>query len=87
MMSNILPGIDDEITQALRKSLEKKGIKIFTSSKVISIQSGDKAVCTFENNGKEQSVDGDIAIVAIGRKPNSENIGLENVKIDLREVL
>ena len=83
MMSNILPGIDDEITQALRKSLEKKGIKIFTSSKVISIQSGDKAVCTFENNGKEQSVDGDIAIVAIGRKPNSENIGLENVKIDL----
>lgn len=83
MMDNILPGIDIEISQALRKSLERKGIKIYTSSKVTSIQSSAKAVCVFVNSGKENRCEGDIVIVAIGRKPNCENIGFENIGIDL----
>jgi dihydrolipoamide dehydrogenase len=83
MMDSILPGIDTEISLALRKSLEGKGIKIFTSSKVTSIQSDVKAVCAFENNGKALSTDGNIVIVAIGRRPNSENLGLEDAGIEL----
>jgi len=83
MMDSILPGIDLEVSQALRKSLERKGIKIFTQSKVTSLKSDTKAVCTFENQGKELSAEGDIVIVAIGRKPNSENLGLENAGIEL----
>ena len=82
IMDFILPGIDIEISSMLKKSLEDKGIKIFTGSKVTSIKSDSKAVCSFENNGEKMNVDGDIVIVAIGRKPNSENIGLENVGIE-----
>lgn len=85
MMDSILPGIDMEISQALGKSLEGKGVKIFTGSKVKSIKSDTRAVCTFENNGKELSAEGDIVIVAIGRKPNCEMTGIENVGIELEK--
>jgi dihydrolipoamide dehydrogenase len=83
MMDSILPGIDIEVSQVLRKSLEVKGIKIFISSKVTSIKSDPIAACTFEKDGKEQSTKGDIVIVAIGRKPNCENLGLVNVGVEL----
>lgn len=82
MMDFILPGIDMEIALMLRKSLENKGVKIYTGSSVTSIKSDIKAVCTFDNNGKEQKAEGDAVVVAIGRKPNSENIGLENIGIE-----
>jgi len=82
MMQTILPGVDTEISGILRKSLEKKGIKVFTGAGVTSIKSEENAVCVFDDNGTEKSAEGDIVIVAIGRKPNSENIGLENVGIE-----
>lgn len=82
MMDMILPSVDLEISQLLRKSLEKKGIKIFTGSKVTSVRSDSNAVCTFENGGQEARAEGDIVIIAIGRKPNSENLGFENAGIE-----
>ena len=81
MTDMILPTVDIEISLLLRKSLENKGIKIYTGSKVTSVKSESKAVCSFINGGKELCAEGDIVIVAIGRKPNSENLGLENVGI------
>lgn len=82
MMDHILPGIDLEISTILKKSLEEKGIKIFTGSKVTSLTSDSKAICNFENNGNKMNIEGDLVIVAIGRKPNSEDIGLQNVGIE-----
>lgn len=81
MLDTIIPGVDAEISTLLRKSLEAKGVKIFTGSKVTSISSEKGAVCTFEKEGKVQNVKGDLTIVAIGRKPNSENLGLEKVGV------
>ena len=85
MMDTILPGIDAEISSALRKSLEKKKVKIFTGSKVTSLISDNKATCIFETNGIVNSVEADRVIVAIGRKPNSDGIGLENIGVELEK--
>jgi dihydrolipoamide dehydrogenase len=82
MMDTILPGVDIEISSALLKSLTRKGVKIFTGSRVTSIKSDSRAVCTFESNGTEMTAEGDVIIVAIGRKPNTEGLGLESVGID-----
>ncbi|MDR3644665.1 MAG: dihydrolipoyl dehydrogenase [Clostridia bacterium] len=82
MMENILPGTDTEISGLLRKSLEKKGIKIFTGARVTGIENGAKGVCAFEYQGKKLTVEGDIVIAAIGRKPNSKGLGLENLGIE-----
>lgn len=85
MMDAILPGIDAEISSALRKSLEKRGVKIFTGSKVILLTSDNKATCSFETNGTKKSVVADRVIVAIGRKPNSNGVGLENIGVELEK--
>jgi dihydrolipoamide dehydrogenase len=87
MMDNILPGIDTEITQLLRKSLEARGVKIFTDSKVIGLKSvAAKATCTFKSSGKTLEAEGDLVIVAIGRRPNTENLGLEKAGIAMERV-
>ena len=81
MMDEILPGIDAEVAGVLRKSLEKKGVRIHTSAKVTAIESSDRAICRFEQNGQALAVDSESVIVAIGRKPRSQDIGLENIGI------
>jgi dihydrolipoamide dehydrogenase len=81
MMEMILPGIDYEIAAMTRRSLEKKGVEIHTSAKVTLIESNDPALCTFIQNDAEKQVSGDLVIVAIGRKPNTENMGLEKIGV------
>ncbi len=85
MMDEILPGVDCEISSAIRKSLVKKGIKIYTSSTVTSIETKQHTECVFKINGVEQKETCDVVLVAIGRKPNSEGIGLENLGIVLEK--
>lgn len=82
MMDTLLPGVDAEISGILRKSLEKKGITIFTGARVTSVRTENNAECVFEDKGVEKSAEGDIVIVAIGRKPNSEDLGIENVGVE-----
>ena len=82
MMNSILPAVDSEISASLKKLLEKRGVSIYTGSRVVSIKSEPSAVCVFEKDGKTMQAEGDIVISAIGRKPNSEKIGLENVNVD-----
>ena len=83
MMDAILPMIDGEISAALHKSLQKKGIQIYTGAKVTTVTSGEKAVCTFEKNQEKVDIDADMVVVAVGRKPNTENIGIENIGVSM----
>lgn len=85
MMDTILPGIDLEISTALRKSLEKRGVKIFTGSRVTSVESNHEATCTFQTNGIAQRAEADRVIVAIGRKPNTQGIGLESIGVEIEK--
>lgn len=79
MMDEILPGVDSEISSTIRKSLVNKGIKIYTSSTVTSINTKHKTECVFTANNVEQKEICDLVLVAIGRKANLEGIGLENL--------
>ncbi len=81
MMNTIIPGVDSEISGMLRKSLESKGVVIFTGSKVTSISSGKTAACIFDKDGRVQKAEADIVIAAIGRRPNTENLGLEKLGV------
>lgn len=82
MTDTILPGVDTEISSALKESLTGKGVQIFTGSRVTSVNSDTRAVCTFISKGTEMKAEGDIVIVAAGRKPNTEGLGLDNAGIE-----
>ncbi|MGE0762087.1 MAG: dihydrolipoyl dehydrogenase [Bdellovibrionales bacterium] len=82
--SNICGGMDVGISKRLLQILKKQGMKFFLDSKVIGADiSGGQVTVTFEGvkDQQKQSVTGDVVLVATGRRPYSEGLGLENVGI------
>lgn len=84
MMDRIIPGVDRESSETLRKELEKKGMKILTSTAIKEIvDNGD--TLTIKVDGKDDIVV-EKALLSIGRVPDLEGIGeidleLENGKV------
>ena len=81
-MPKIVPLEDEDVSKELEKSFKKKGIKIMTSSEVVSVEKKkNKVFATVKTNGKEEIVESEILLSAVGIKSNIENIGLEDVGI------
>ncbi|MEM3407414.1 MAG: dihydrolipoyl dehydrogenase [Nitrososphaerota archaeon] len=84
LMPNIIPTEDSELTEALKFSLEMKGINIFTSACVKKIESESNIKKVYFNyNGEEKTIEVEKVIIATGRDPNIENLGLENIGVKL----
>src|SRR5699024_84808 len=82
------PGMDTEIAKQAQKILGKQGIKFKTGTKVTKGDaSGSIIALTTEasKGGKEESIDADVVLVSIGRRPYTEGLGLENVGIEADE--
>ncbi|MGV3278432.1 dihydrolipoyl dehydrogenase [Rickettsiales bacterium LUAb2] len=82
----ILPHEDIEISKELHKQLTKKGIKIINNAEVLAntLQKTDKNITiSAKVNEKEEVYTADKLLVAVGRKANTQDIGLENTKIAL----
>jgi dihydrolipoamide dehydrogenase len=81
MMDQVLPGEDSELARRLEASLKRKGIRIMTGSKVASVeQSGHGVVVAIEGG---ESINADRVLMGIGRRPNTEDMGLEAVGVAL----
>ncbi|MCR4432009.1 MAG: dihydrolipoyl dehydrogenase [Tepidanaerobacteraceae bacterium] len=84
MLPRILPRQDEEIQKELRKILEKQGIKIYTDSKVKTIEKqNEKLITTFETPEGTKRIETDKVLVATGRKPNTQAV--ENLHIDMQK--
>ena len=84
LMDRILPGADADLVRVVQKRLEKDGAELYVKSKATKLdKSGKKARITIETDGKEQVVEADKVLVAVGFKPNSKNLGLEEVGVEL----
>jgi dihydrolipoamide dehydrogenase len=80
----ILPGNDPEIVQIVARKLKKLGVEVMTGAKAKSwTEKGGRAVVTVEVDGKEATLDADKVLVAVGRRPNSEGLGLEEVGVKI----
>lgn len=77
---------DDDISEMLFNDLSQDGIEFKLGVKVVEvIDLSDKVEVVYEINGKKQTVKADKLLVATGRKPVTENLGLENTDIELDE--
>ncbi|WP_432200203.1 dihydrolipoyl dehydrogenase [Erythrobacter sp. W53] len=81
-LDEILPGMDGDIRKESRKIFKKQGIEFKLSTKVTGVTvKGKKATLTLEPaaGGDEETMQADCVLVSIGRRPNTEGLGLEAI--------
>jgi dihydrolipoamide dehydrogenase len=86
MLPRIIPLEDEEVSKELEKEFKKRGIKAMVGHKVESVEAtktGVKVVVSAE--GKQTTLEADQALVAIGFRPNSKGLGLEEVGVKISE--
>lgn len=88
-LDRILPGMDNEIAKQSQRILTKQGLKFKLGTKVTGAETGGKGVAlTAESvkKGTSETIDCDVVLVSIGRRPYTEGLGLEalDVKMDNR---
>lgn len=86
-LDKIVPSMDDEIGKELMRTLKKDGMEFLVSTKVTGAKvKGKEVVVTAENKkGEAIEIKGDYCLVAVGRSPFTEGLGLENIGIALDE--
>jgi dihydrolipoamide dehydrogenase len=86
MLPRVLPLEDEEISTELGKALKKRGIQILTSTKVQSVKTSAKGVKVVVKTGEEEStLEAEQALMAIGFKPKTEGLGLDEAGVELTE--
>jgi dihydrolipoamide dehydrogenase len=76
---------DEDISKELDRAFRKQKIRVETGAKAENIQKIGKCVrlTLTTKDGKQEQLEAEKLLVAVGRKPNTENIGLENTKVEL----
>ena len=83
-LPNIVPLEDEEVSKQLGRSFKKAGMKVMTGSLVEKVDiNGEKCKVTVKNKNGEIEIEADIVLSAVGITPNLENIGLEEVGIEM----
>ena len=82
MLPRLVPVEDEEVSKELARVFRKRGINFHTSAKVDKVEKTKAGVSvTITVDGKQQKIDAEKILIAIGRKPRTQNIGLERTKI------
>ncbi len=86
MMDTVLPGFDKDVVKAMTRKLKKEKFKVFTAAKAESYQETDRGLTvTIEHKGKKQVIDTEYLCVSVGRRPNSQGLGLENAGVAVND--
>src|SRR5918994_2105067 len=81
-LDQILPGFDGEVRKECNKIFKKQGIEFKLGTKVTKVEvQGGKATLTMEpaKGGAAETIEADAVLVSIGRRPNTEGLGLEKI--------
>lgn len=83
-MSSIVPNEDAEVSSTLQRCLKKNGMKIYTSTSVETVDTtGEKCKATIKGKKGEEVIEADIVFSAVGVTTNIDNIGLEEVGVEI----
>ena len=81
MLPRLVPVEDEEISKELARVFKKRGIDFYVGAKVDKVEkTKDGVAVSITVEGKQQKIEGEKILIAVGRKPNTENVGLDKVK-------
>ena len=84
----LLPGMDGEVRKEAAKLFKKQGMEIRLSTKVTGVTvKGKKATLTLEPaaGGDSETLEADCVLVSIGRRPNTDGLGLDKIGLELNQ--
>jgi dihydrolipoamide dehydrogenase len=86
MLPRIVPLEDEEVSAELEKAFKKRGIKTLAGHKVEAVEATDTGVkITVSANGETKVLEAEQALVAIGFRPNSKGLGLEETGVKISD--
>ena len=86
VMPNILPVEDVDASKEVERSFKKRKINVLTGAKISDVKVGKNSVSmTIESGGQKSQIEAEKVLVAAGRAPNIENIGLKEAGVQLTE--
>ncbi len=84
MLPRYVPVEDEDISKELMRVYRKRGINGFVNAKVEKVErTKDGVAVTFTVDGKQQKIEADKVLIAVGRAPRTENVGIEKTKIEV----
>ena len=82
MLPRLVPVEDEEVSKELARVYRKRGINFHTSAKVEKVEKTKAGIAvTITVEGKQQRIEAEKILIAVGRKPRTESVGLEKTKI------
>ncbi|MCI2253248.1 dihydrolipoyl dehydrogenase [Domibacillus sp. PGB-M46] len=82
----ILGGFEKQMSAIVKRNMKKKGIEIVTSAMAKSAVETENGVkVTYEAGGKEETIEADYVLVTVGRRPNTDEMGLEGIGVKVAE--
>ncbi|WLR47093.1 dihydrolipoyl dehydrogenase [Halobacillus litoralis] len=83
---DILGGFEKQMSSIVKKRLKKKGVDVVTEAMAQGVEETENGVTVkYEAKGEEKSIDADYVLVTVGRRPNTDEIGLEDLGIKMSD--
>ncbi|MBX5458847.1 MAG: mercury(II) reductase [Thermogemmatispora sp.] len=82
--AQLLPGVEPELAQALAELLQGEGLRLLTRVQVLAVAPGSSGVAvTLQRAGRTETLEAEQLLVATGRRPNTDGLGLERAGVAL----
>jgi dihydrolipoamide dehydrogenase len=82
----ILNGFEKQMSSLVKRNLKKKGAEIITKALAKGVEEKeDGVIVTYEAKGEEQKIEADYVFVMVGRKPNTDELGLEQAGVEMSD--
>lgn len=82
----ILNGFEKQMSSLVKRNLKKKGAEVITKALAKGVkETEDSVAVTYEVKGEEKTVEADYVFVMVGRRPNTDELGLEQAGVEMTE--
>jgi dihydrolipoyl dehydrogenase len=85
LTEQLLPGVDRDLVQVVQQALRKRGVELHLRTKVTGLQRQGQhvTVSLAQESGPTSALEADHVLVAVGRRPNTDELGLEQTRVKL----